>query len=153
MHSTSDSRTEGPVRAILAAGGIVWGPEPGGSRVALIHRPRHGGDWSLPKGKLQQGESLEQGALREVEEEIGCKANLGPIVGLTYYPINEDSNKLVVFWSMEPVHVASFVPSEEVDRLEWLSPSEAIKRLSYAQEKELVAKAAEEGDGGRRHWR
>ena len=144
MASTSGSNTGTPIRTILAAGGIVWGPEPGGSCVAIIHRPRHGADWSLPKGKLYPGESLEQAALREVEEEIGCKTKLGDIVGLTYYPIDESSNKLVVFWSMTPIQVAVFVPSEEVDRLEWLTPREAVARLSYAQEKKLVEKAAGE---------
>jgi len=142
MTSMPDSRTNEPIRTILAAGGIVWGPEPEGSRIAVIHRPRHGGDWSLPKGKLQPGESLEQAALREVEEEIGCRAKLGHIVGLTYYPIDGSTKKLVVFWSMTPVQAGNFVPSEEVDRLEWLSPREAIERLSHAQEKELVEKAA-----------
>ena len=143
MTSTSYSNPGGPIRTILAAGGIVWGPEPGGSRVAVIHRPRHGGDWSLPKGKLQPGESLEQAALREVEEEIGCKARLGAIVGLTYYAIDETCNKLVVFWSMTPARDGAFVPSEEVDMLEWLSPHEAIERLCYTQEKELVERAAQ----------
>jgi len=142
MTSMPYSKTNEPIRTILAAGGIVWGPEPEGSQVAVIHRPRHGGDWSLPKGKLQPGESLEQAALREVEEEIGCKARLGRIVGLTYYPINESTNKLVVFWSMTPVQAGTFVPSEEVDHLEWLSPHEAIERLSHTQERELVEKAA-----------
>ena len=55
-----------------AAGGVV---ERDG-RVLLVHRPRYD-DWTFPKGKLDPGESFEDAALREVEEETGVSAPWG----------------------------------------------------------------------------
>ena len=56
---------------IEAAGGVVVRD----GQVALVHRPRYD-DWTLPKGKLDPGESFEEAALREVEEETGLRAHL-----------------------------------------------------------------------------
>ena len=52
---------------VRLAGGLLWKEE----RVAVIHRPRQD-DWSLPKGRVDAGESWDAAALREVEEETGC---------------------------------------------------------------------------------
>ena len=51
---------------VKASGGVVWRRGDRGIEVALVHRPRYD-DWSFPKGKLDKGESWEDGALREVE--------------------------------------------------------------------------------------
>ncbi len=61
---------------VKAAGGVVWRRGAGGIEVAVCHRP-HREDWSLPKGKLDPGETWEEAALREVEEEIGFTCTLG----------------------------------------------------------------------------
>jgi len=57
---------------VRAGGGVVLDPE---GRVALVHRPRYD-DWTLPKGKLDRGESFEDAAVREVEEETGMRCRL-----------------------------------------------------------------------------
>ena len=62
---------------VKAAGGVVWRHGEGGVEIVVAHRPRYD-DWSLPKGKLDKGESWEQAALREVEEEVGLRCRLGP---------------------------------------------------------------------------
>ena len=54
--------------------------------VLLVHRPKYD-DWSFPKGKLEEGESWEDGAVREVEEETGLRCELGAFVGSTRYPV------------------------------------------------------------------
>ena len=64
---------------IRAAGAVVWRDGAGGIETALVHRPRYD-DWSLPKGKLHEGESLEEAAEREVREETGLSCRLGPHV-------------------------------------------------------------------------
>jgi 8-oxo-(d)GTP phosphatase len=61
---------------VEAAGGVVVREVDGGVEVAVVHRSRYD-DWSLPKGKLMEGESAEQAALREVEEETGFACELG----------------------------------------------------------------------------
>jgi 8-oxo-dGTP pyrophosphatase MutT (NUDIX family) len=53
---------------IQAGGGLVWRESRAGREIAIIHRPRYD-DWTFPKGKLHKGETWEQAALREVEEE------------------------------------------------------------------------------------
>ena len=127
---------------VLAAGGIVWGPKPGGRRIAVVHRKRHGGDWTLPKGKWQEGESLTRTATREVQEEIGTAALLGAFAGTVDYLLDGGVPKVVLFWHMKLASDARFVPSEEVDQLVWLRPGAAITRLSYERERELVSRAS-----------
>jgi 8-oxo-dGTP pyrophosphatase MutT (NUDIX family) len=55
---------------VLAGGCVAWRPGADGPEVAVVHRPRYD-DWSLPKGKLEDGESARAAELREVEEETG----------------------------------------------------------------------------------
>ena len=121
-----------PAKIIRAAGGILRK----GDRIAVIHRPRHG-DWSLPKGKVDEGESLEETALREVAEETGCRARLGEFVKVIHYTVS-GRPKEVHYWQMDLVGEQDFQPSDEVDRMEWLTPEEAIKRLTYERDRNLV---------------
>ena len=90
---------------IEAAGGVVVRD----GRVALVHRPRYD-DWSLPKGKLDEGESWEEAALREVEEETGLRCELGPEVGRTRYRAS-GRPKVVRYWLMEAEADTGFVPT------------------------------------------
>jgi len=69
---------------VRLAGGIVWREAPEGARVALIHRPRQA-DWSLPKGRIDEGETWEEAAVREVEEETACEARITSFAGAAIY--------------------------------------------------------------------
>ncbi len=124
---------------VKAAGGVVWRRGAGGIEVAVAHRP-HRGDWSLPKGKLDPGESWEEAALREVEEEIGFKCELGRELSPTAYRDQKGRSKVVRYWLMEPVG-GEFVPNKEVDEVRWLIPSAAAELLSYPHDRELVRSA------------
>jgi 8-oxo-dGTP diphosphatase len=115
-----------------AAGGVV---ERDG-RVLLVHRPRYD-DWTFPKGKLDPGESFEDAALREVEEEIGLRCRLGHELPPTSYRDNKGRAKIVRYWMMEPLD-GEFVPSDEVDEVRWLAPAEADRLLSYGHDRELL---------------
>jgi 8-oxo-dGTP diphosphatase len=119
---------------VLAAGGLVMRD----GRVAIVHRPRYD-DWSLPKGKLDAGESFEEGALREVEEETGLRCRLTGALGDASYRDRKDRAKLVRYFEMEPTG-GEFAPNDEVDELRWLTPEEAQGELTYDFDRELVAK-------------
>jgi 8-oxo-dGTP diphosphatase len=120
---------------VLAAGGLVLRD---GTHIAVVHRPRYD-DWSLPKGKLDKGESFEEGALREVLEETGLTCRITDTLGDTSYHDRKDRPKLVRYYRMEP-ESGEFTPNDEVDELRWLEPAEALELLSYDFDRELVGK-------------
>ncbi len=121
---------------IRAAGGLVWREERGTRRLAVVHRP-HRSDWSLPKGKLEEGEAWDDAAVREVCEETGCEARLGPFAGVVHY-FRKETPKVVLFWNMELVAEGPLRFPEEVDEVAWLKPEEALRRLDYETERELL---------------
>jgi 8-oxo-dGTP diphosphatase len=121
---------------VKASGGVVWRRGERGIEVALVHRPRYD-DWSFPKGKLDKGESWEDGALREVEEEIGMRCRLGHELPPTSYRDPKGRAKVVRYWMMEPLD-GEFVPSDEVDEVRWLPTADADRLLSYDHDRELL---------------
>ncbi len=125
---------------VQAAGGLVSRE----GKVLVIHRPRYD-DWSLPKGKLDPGETWEEAALREVHEETGVQARLGDELPPVSYTDNRGRPKTVRYWVMEPTEVPDFAANEEVDELAWLGADEAAERLSYAHDRDLVAAWAARG--------
>ena len=133
---------------VQAAGGIlVRSGRRGRVEVAVVHRPDRD-DWSLPKGKLDKGESFEACALREVEEETGYACVLGPFVGTTEYVDSKGRPKVVGYWRMEPADGASFsdpaAPEEgEVDEVRWVEVPAAGRLLSYPHDRKLLASLAE----------
>ena len=106
-------------------------------RVLLVHRARYD-DWSLPKGKLEPGETWEDAALREVWEETGVRGIIGSFVGSSHYEVN-GSPKEVRWWSMTTGDEAG--PNNEVDAVRWATPAEANELLSYEHERQLLAKS------------
>ena len=126
---------DGPV--VRAAGGLVVRRDPeGGREIALVHRPRYD-DWTFPKGKLQAGESDEQTAVREVEEETGLRCRLGLDLGSVEYRDGEGRRKIVRYWVMEPGE-GLFAPGEEVDELRWLALEEVGPALTYDHDRGLL---------------
>jgi 8-oxo-dGTP pyrophosphatase MutT (NUDIX family) len=124
---------------VSAAGGAVVRQGPSGPEVLLVHRPRYG-DWSLPKGKLDEGESDHEAALREVEEETGYRCTLGRELPVVRYEDGRGRAKRVRYWRMEIVG-GEFRPNAEVDEIAWLGVEAARQRLSYAHDHEVVAAA------------
>jgi len=124
---------------VKAGGGLVILPAESGSVVALVHRPRYD-DWSFPKGKLDRCESFEDGALREVEEEIGLRCRLGRELSPVTYRDPKGRSKVVRYWLMQPIE-GEFVPSNEVDEMRWLPVADAEQLLSYEHDRELLREA------------
>jgi 8-oxo-dGTP diphosphatase len=116
--------------SVQAAGGVVVR----NGQVAVVHRPRYD-DWSLPKGKLDPGESFEDAALREVEEETGLRCRLVRELPEVRYEVR-GRPKLVRYWAMEVVDETPFEPNDEVDEVRWLEPDEALGLLSYDRDRE-----------------
>jgi 8-oxo-dGTP diphosphatase len=121
---------------VIAAGGVVWRDAPGGIEVLVVHRPTYD-DWSFPKGKLEPGETAEQAALREVEEETGLVCRLGAELPPSEYVDNKGRPKVVRYWTMQAAS-GEPRPDTEVDALEWLGVDEARERLSYADDRALL---------------
>lgn len=115
-------------RTVTAAGGVVWRLHDGAVQVALIHRPRYD-DWSLPKGKLVDGETVLAAAVREVSEELGAQTAVSRRIGRVRYQL-DGARKQVTYWAMR--HVGGrFSANDEADAMEWLGVGKARKRLSY----------------------
>nr|WP_246213822.1 NUDIX hydrolase [Kitasatospora viridis] len=114
-------------------------PRPDGSarkpRIALIHRPKYD-DWSLPKGKLQPGETPWQAALREVEEETGLVCRLLAPLPAQHY-LAHGRPKEVRYWAAVPVS-GEFRPNREVDRMKWLKPGKARAKLTHDRDRGLI---------------
>jgi len=123
---------------VQAAGGVLVRD----GMVALVHRPKYE-DWTLPKGKLDPGESFEQAALREVEEETGLVCRLGAELSPTRYTDQKGRPKIVRWWAMEVAEDVPFEPNAEVDELRWLEPAEAAEALTYERDRVLVEEAVE----------
>jgi 8-oxo-dGTP diphosphatase len=125
-----------PSDVVQAAGGLVIRRQSGVLQLAVVHRPAHQ-DWSFPKGKLEEGETFEAAARREVEEETGLACRLIRFVGHTEYLDRKGRPKAVAYYLMEATG-GSFTPNLEVDELRWVGLDEAGRLLSYPRDRELV---------------
>jgi 8-oxo-dGTP diphosphatase len=125
-----------PAEIVRAAGGLIVRRHAGRLEVALVHRPVHQ-DWSYPKGKLEEGETFEDAAQREVLEETGLICRLVRFVGHTDYIDRKGRPKVVAYWVMS-AEAGTFVPNEEVDELRWVDVAAAGGLLSYERDRELL---------------
>lgn len=120
-----------------AAGGIVHQTAgDGGVEVLCVHRP-HYDDWSFPKGKLDEGESWQGAALREVKEETGLRCHLGPELPPVSYRDQQGRLKVVRYWLMV-VEERGERDDGEVDEMRWLSLPDAAALLTYKRDRELL---------------
>lgn len=126
---------------VFAAGAVLWRVENNHLMVAVIHRSRYD-DWSLPKGKVDPGESLPQTAVREILEETGLKVDLGVPLSKAEYKLGSGATKEVHYWAAKVKSKAllksKFKPNEEVALVTWMPATEASKILSYEHDQQLV---------------
>ena len=122
---------------IQAAGAVVWRNQNGQTEIVIIHRPKYG-DWSLPKGKAEIGESLIACAHREVLEETNIQSEFGAFLGDVEY-FTPDGKKRVSFWAAKAVDQLNFNPNSEVDQLKWVELKKVKELLTLDTDKKILA--------------
>ena len=124
-------------KLVRAAGGVIRrNGSRGPMRVVVVHRPGYD-DWSFPKGKVDPGETLEETALREVEEETGLKCRLVRPLGCTAYADHRGRDKVACYWLMDVVG-GRFRSGSEIDEVRWMSIDDALDLLSYGRDRALL---------------
>jgi 8-oxo-dGTP pyrophosphatase MutT (NUDIX family) len=122
---------------IRAAGGVVRRD----GLIAVVHRP-HREDWSLPKGKLEAGEDDAAAAVREVLEETGWEAVIERDLGTVSYTVADGRPKWVRYYLMTASAEAADTAAD-VDVVRWLAPEAVEELLTYATDRDVLARARE----------
>ena len=130
----------------FSSGGVIFRPSPRGPEVALISR-EGSTVWCLPKGLIEEGESVEETALREVQEETGLKGKLLRKIGqIRYGYVSKEERakffKVVTFFLIRRTGGSTRHHDFEVDEAAWFSLPKALKQLSYPSERNIMHKAA-----------
>lgn len=135
------------VKHQVSSGGVIFRPHNGTIEIGLIAL-RGGRIWALPKGRLEEGESLEQAACREVMEETGLIGEVLQRIGeISYWFYAKEEgvkiHKTVHFYLIRHLRGETNNDSWEVDEARWWPLDEALKVLTYKSERETVQQAAE----------
>lgn len=144
VSATGTRRVGIPGRPILAGGAVVTREHSlRGTEVVIVHRQRYD-DWTLPKGKVEAGESLPVCAVREVHEETGVTIRLGvPLDSISYQAGNAGLKK-VDYWGGVVLDSVRRAPDAEVDVVSWLPVRAALSRLTYSHDHFLVQQHLEQ---------
>lgn len=123
---------------IRAAGALLWRETAERTiEIALIHRPKYD-DWTLPKGKIEAGETALQCAYRELIEETGITASFTRQLGNVEYE-ESGQRKRVIFWAAQcALEASQFIANEEVDQLIWLTPEHARSKATHESDQEMI---------------
>ena len=126
---------------VRAAGGVVTRARDGRVEVLVVHRPAYD-DWSLPKGKLEPGETESVAAQREVLEETGVDAEITGSAGSVHYTDRRGRAKRVEYFTLTPRSESPRAPDDEVDVVAWWSAARAVDELTYPHDRDLVPASA-----------
>ncbi|MBS2038650.1 NUDIX hydrolase [bacterium] len=128
-----------------SAGGVVYKREGHRLKICLVSK-KNGRIWALPKGRLDPGETTEQTAYREILEETGHQSNVGAKIDEIHYYffLNENQtyyHKTVTFYVMRVTTENAQQRDQEADEVAWFDFPEALRKLSYLNEKKILKKA------------
>jgi ribonuclease HII len=131
------SRSE-KARTVKACGAIIFHKN---EFLLIKHKPEDGGHWGFPKGRVEEGETEQETALREIFEETGLKPKLIPSFRHEiHYPV-EDAMKNVIFFLAEAKTKKVRYILNEIEDHKWLPYAKARKQLTFDNNKELLKKA------------
>ncbi len=139
-------RVNGRVETALCGRAISTGEEKGGATAAGPSDQSY--SWSLAKGTPEPGETLEQTALREVQEETGLEVEIDtPLGAIEYWFSRREPNaryhKTVHYYLMAPVGGGIDLHDPEFDVVQWFPSEEALELLTYDNEAEVLRRAIE----------
>lgn len=127
-------------KLIIAAGGILSRIDSGQSKYVIVKTAKNG-YWCLPKGKPTSTDlSLLETAVREVQEETGCKVDALDYAGDFRYGIG-NASKLVLMWHMKLTKEDAHPLFSDISEIRWLNALEAIALLSRKRERRFLASA------------
>lgn len=130
-----------------SSGGVVYRGAGKEVEIVLIYLKSRN-VWSLPKGAIERGESQGETALREVEEETGLRAKIVQRIGgisYTFFIKDRDSRcfKNVDYYLMEFIEGSTDDHDSEVDEVGWFPIDEALEKVIYKGDREIIKKARE----------
>ena len=126
----------------FSAGGIVFN----NLGQVLVTQHSQNKHWGFPKGWIDKGETVKEAALREVKEEGGIEAEIVEKIGESKYVYTLNNEKIFKVVTIFLMKYLSGNPEDhdfEVSEANWYSPEDALKQLSFSQDKELLKKALE----------
>lgn len=124
----------------FSAGGIVFNDK----GEVLVTQHSQNKNWSFPKGHIDSNQTIEEAALREVKEEGGVEAEIVDKVGYSKYVYTLNGEKIfkvVTYFLMKYISGDPKDHDWEVEEAGWYTPENALKQLSYSQDKKLFEKA------------
>ena len=133
----------------VSAGGVVWRERerpdnvPGEVEIVLVQTPAR--RWSLPKGTPENGEKLDEAALREVSEETGLEVALDEPIGVMRYSFPGEEGRIekaVHFWLMQPTGGSFADHDDEHIDVRWVGLGDAMRMVSYRNTASLLEDAA-----------
>lgn len=133
------------IKKQTSSGGVIFRNSRKGIEVALI-AVKNKTVWCLPKGAIDKNEDFQTAAVREVREETGLSGEVIDKIGkISYWYFSKDENvrfnKTVYFYLMEYKSGNTDEHDQEVDESRWFLIDEAINKLTYKGEKEILQKA------------
>ena len=139
---------KGPVQKEVSAGGVIYRRGDEGIEVVLASRRTRRGDlaWGLAKGGIEEGETIEDAAVREVREETGLAGEIEADLGDTkYFYVWDDVRirKTVHFFLMRHTGGDSDDRDDEMEEVRWFPLERALKRAAYRGERDVLQRAAE----------
>ncbi len=130
------------MKKVVSSGGVIFRNANGDFEVALVSRRNI---WCLPKGLIEANETAEEAALREVQEETGLKGEIVSKIGEVSYSFFRKQRyfKTVHFYLLRFVGGSMEAHDSEMERVKWFPIADAIKVLTYVNEKKIMNKASE----------